>query len=59
MDIELRKEESDFCKGIALIFIMLSHLPRVMGGGKCIKSARIFWRCSFSFSIWIWPKKII
>lgn len=33
MDIELRKEESDFCKGIALIFIMLSHLPRVMGGG--------------------------
>lgn len=32
MDIELSKEESDFCKGIALIFITLSHLPRVMGG---------------------------
>lgn len=33
MDIELSKEESDFCKGIALIFITLPHLPRVMGGG--------------------------
>ena len=57
MDIELRKEESDFCKGVVLIFIILSHLPRVMG--ECIKSVGIFWRFNFSFPIWIWPKKII
>lgn len=32
MGIELSKDESEFCKGIALIFVIVSHMPRVFGG---------------------------
>ena len=33
MGIELSKDESEFCKGIALIFVIVSHMPRVFGEG--------------------------
>lgn len=49
MDIELSKEESDFCKGIALIFITLSHLPRVMGGGNALNPLGYFGVAVFLF----------
>ena len=31
MGIELSKEESEVCKGLALAFVIISHMPRVLG----------------------------